>query len=205
MDQNLLKFGDHWSFNLRNDVKRFGFVLARYAFASRLLSSKCSLLELGCSEGIGASILSKEALSYTGVDLDQSAIQSAQSNFCPSFYTYIYDDFMGKCYGTFDAVISLDVVEHILKEHEQDYFKTLLLNVAQQGMCIVGTPNSTAAPYASEASNRGHVNLFTLERLVSTMEKDFHFVLPFGMNDETLHTGYAAMSHYLLVAAFGKK
>jgi predicted TPR repeat methyltransferase len=33
------------------------------------------VLELGCSEGIGASILSEFSTSYTGVDLDHDAIE----------------------------------------------------------------------------------------------------------------------------------
>lgn len=202
---NAFHFGSHWSFNLKNDAKRLGFVLARYFFAADIAAGKRSLLELGCSEGIGASILKNNVEKYTGVDLDEGAIRSAEKNFPTGDFSFLHDDFMGKEYGVFDAVVSLDVVEHILPEHEETYFETIAKNLSPDGLCIVGTPNITASPYASEASNMGHVNLFSMQRLVETLEERFAYVFPFGMNDEILHTGFASMSHYLLAAAFGRK
>ncbi len=45
--------------NLRNDPKRLAFVLARYAFAGQVSDQCTSVLELGCSEGVGAVMLHK--------------------------------------------------------------------------------------------------------------------------------------------------
>ncbi len=191
-------FGNHWSYNYRNDPKRLAFVLSRYKFAAKMGGSGRNVLELGSGEGIGAPILAEKALHYTGVDLDCEAIETAGGQFPSEKFTFLYDDFMGKTFGAFDLIVSLDVVEHIYPEHEAVYFETLASNLAPGGVAIVGTPNSTAAPYASEASNLGHVNLFTAERLQSTLGEYFHNVFSFGMNDEILHTGFAPMCHYLL-------
>jgi 2-polyprenyl-3-methyl-5-hydroxy-6-metoxy-1,4-benzoquinol methylase len=195
-------FGDHWTFNFRNDPKRLGFVLARYKFAAKMACKNARVLELGCSEGIGAPILAEQAKSYTGVDLDASAIQTAKQNL---LYSFIYDDFMGKKYGEFEAVISLDVIEHIHGEFENTYFETILTNLSEEGICVIGTPNITASPYASEASNLGHVNLYSQERLLAVLKTHFHQVFPFGMNDEIVHTGFASMSHYLICVACHKR
>ena len=75
------KFGPHWSFNFRNDPKRLGFVLSRYKFSSKMLGKRSHILELGCSDGIGSSILAENAQCYTGVDLDGPALEIAKINF----------------------------------------------------------------------------------------------------------------------------
>ncbi len=199
------KFGLHWSFNFRNDPKRLGFVLSRYKFASKMLGKRKHILELGCSDGIGSTILAENAPLYTGIDLDEPAINAAKDNFSDKSFSFIHDDFMGKNYGVFDGVVSLDVVEHILPEYEDNYFDTIYENLSENGICVVGTPNLTAAPYASKASQLGHVNLYSQERLVETMEKYFYQVFPFGMNDETMHTGFGSMAHYLICVGCHKK
>ena len=75
-----IRLGQHWSFNLYNDPKRLSFVLSRYKFAAKMSSRDRNILELGCSEGIGAPILSETAKSYTGVDMDVDAIDAAKKN-----------------------------------------------------------------------------------------------------------------------------
>lgn len=205
LGEHHVSFGDHWTFNFKNDPKRLGFVLSRYKFAAKMACDAESVLELGCSEGIGATILAERAQKYVGVDLDLSAIKTAKGNLHPPKFEFLYDDFMGKKYGKFKAVISLDVVEHILPEFEQLYFDTLLENLAEDGICVVGTPNITASAYASLASQLGHVNLYSQERLLAKLKEYFHQVFPFGMNDEIAHTGFGAMSHYILCVGCHKK
>lgn len=197
------QFGPHWSFNFRNDPKRLGFVLSRYKFSSKMLGKRKSVLELGCSDGIGTSILAENVEKYTGVDLDGPALATAKKNF-PD-HTFMHDDFMGRTYGAFDGVVSLDVVEHILPEYEALYFETVINNLSDKGIAIIGTPNITASPYASKASELGHVNLFSQERLMNTLKQSFHQVFPFGINDEIVHTGYSPMAHYLICVACHKK
>lgn len=200
-----LKFGEHWSFNFRNDPKRLGFVLSRYKFAAKMACKNARVLELGCSEGIGATILAENAISYLGIDLDQPAVEAAKRNLPAEKFSFIYDDFMDKRYGIFDAIVSMDVVEHILPEFENIYFKTIYQNLSDKGICVIGTPNITSEQYASQASKLGHVNLFSQDRLIKTLKQWFHYVFPFGMNDEIAHTGFAGMNHFLICVAFDKK
>ncbi len=88
---------------------------------------------------------------------------------------------------------------------ENVYFRTIHKNLSAKGICVVGTPNITSEQYASHASRLGHVNLFSQNRLVETLKNWFHYVFPFGMNDEIAHTGFAGMSHFLICVAFDKK
>jgi len=200
-----LELGQHWSYNFLTDPKRLGFVLSRYKSSAKFCAQSRHVLELGCGIGIGATMLAENGRAYTGVDFDEPAIETARANLASERFRFIYDDFMGKRFGEFDAVVSLDVIEHIFPEFEEQYFETILMNLSPRGVCIIGTPNLTAAPYASHTSQLGHVNLYTQERLIKTLQKYFHQALPFGINDELLHTGYGAMCHYLLCAACLRK
>lgn len=198
MGDRTITLGSHWSYNLLNDPKRLAFVLSRYKFAAKTVGFGKSLLELGCSEGIGTPILAEFAASYTGIDMDREAVDTACRNWSSDRVSFMCDDFLGKTYGTFDAIVSLDVIEHIQITHQESYFDTLISNLADNGIAVIGTPSQTSEAHASEASKAGHVNLFTGERLKTEMARHFHTVLLFGMNDEVVHTGFAPMAHYLL-------
>ncbi len=197
--------GKHWSFNLRNDPKRLGFVLSRYTFCAKMGCAGKSVIELGCSEGIGTPILSESATRYHGVDLDGPAIETAKQNFENEKCIFTEADFLGKRFGAFDTVISMDVIEHIPAEQEGLFFRTVIDNMGEDGICIVGTPNITASAYASPASQIGHINLYSADRLASVFRKYFHTVFQFGINDEVVHTGYAPMAHYIVCVGCYKK
>lgn len=198
LGEHSLELGYHWSYNLRQDPKRLAFVLSRYKFAAKMACKGARVLELGCSEGIGTPILAEFAQSYTGVDMDARAIADAERNWADARCRFLAGDFMGQRYGEFEAIVSMDVVEHIYPEFERGYWETVHANLAEDGIAVIGTPNITSAPYASAASNAGHVNLFDAARLQSAMSKLCHNVFMFGINDEMVHTGYHAMCHFLV-------
>jgi SAM-dependent methyltransferase len=190
--------GRHWSYNLLSDPKRLAFVLSRYKFAAKMACRGKRVLELGCSEGLGTPILAEFATHYTGVDMDGSAIATAKENWENQKCRFLEADFLGQTYGTFDTVISLDVIEHIHVQYEPLFFGTVARNLGEDGICLVGTPNVTSAAYASPGSQRGHVNLYDAKRLEAAMRTLFHNVFMFGLNDEIVHTGFAPMTHYLM-------
>jgi 2-polyprenyl-3-methyl-5-hydroxy-6-metoxy-1,4-benzoquinol methylase len=197
-----MELSAHWSYNLRQDPKRLAFVLARYAFAREMAlarKARPSVLEMGCSEGIGSPLFRPVVSDYLGVDLDPPAIATAQKNFAATNMRFVEADFLGKTFGKFDAIVSLDVIEHIPADLEDKFLQTAMDNLADDGVCIVGTPNITSAPYASKASQIGHINLYAADRLKALLERGFHNVFLFGMNDECVHTAFAAMAHYLVV------
>ncbi|MEM7576702.1 MAG: class I SAM-dependent methyltransferase [Planctomycetota bacterium] len=207
--------GHHWSFNLRNDPKRFPFVLARYKFAAKMAAPNTgpnrAVLELGCSEGLGTMILAEFASRYHGVDLDQDAIDTAAANWTTDTRTFEACDFLNdehrqaKRLGTFDGVVSLDVIEHIAPDAEPRYWEAVTANLADDGVAVIGTPNQTSEQYASPLSKAGHINLFTFERMQAALHEHFHSVMLFGLNDEVVHTGYAPMCHYVMGVGIGPK
>jgi len=201
----VVAFGQHWSFNILNDPKRLAFVLARYKFAARLATRGKRVLELGCSEGLGGRLLAEFALSYTGIDLDAEAIAVARRNLPPEKHQFFAGSFLGWRAGPFDTVVSIDVIEHIAPEREHEFFETCYHSLGDDGICIIGTPNITAAAYASPASQLGHVNLFDGPRLRASLQRYFHNVFLFGLNDEVMHTGFTPMAHFLIAMAVYKR
>ena len=156
------------------------------------------VLELGCGEGLGTVVLAEGGHRVTAIDFDEDAIAHASRALAPTGIRFVHDAFLGKRYGAFDAVASLDVIEHIPPTDEREYIDTVARNLAPHGFCVIGTPNITANQYASKGSQIGHVNLFDAARLTALMETVFHRVFVFGMNDEVVHTGFAPMTHYLM-------
>lgn len=198
-------FGKHWSYNVRNDPKRLAFVLSRYKFVARIATAGKRVLELGCSEGLGGLLLAEFAASYTGIDLDAEAVATARRNLPDPKFAFHDGDFLGKKLGTFDTVVSIDVVEHIERPREHEFFDTCWANLDTDGICVVGTPNVTSEAYASAASRLGHVNLFDGNRLKATLGRYFHNVFLFGLNDEVVHTGYTPMAHFLMAVGVYKR
>jgi len=200
-----LTLGPHFTQQIYNE--HLLFTLSRYKFAQRLLerNPKLNVLELGCNEGIGTLMLSSVSKRVVGVDFDERSIGWARKNLSRGNIEYICDDFIGKKYGKFGAVVSIDVIEHIPANLENKFLSTIADNLSDNGFCVIGTPNKTAEKYASALSKFGHVNLYDSERLERSFSKIFHNVFLFGLNDEVLHTGYKPMRHYLMVLGCNKK
>jgi 2-polyprenyl-3-methyl-5-hydroxy-6-metoxy-1,4-benzoquinol methylase len=205
--EHKLEVGPYYTSQILFSPRHLLFTLARYKFAAKMLPKDraVEVLELGCGEGFGTMTLTEESEKVVAVDFDENAINHAQSTLSEANISFICDDFLGKLYGSFDAAISLDVIEHIYPEKQDAYMETLYRNLSAEGFCLIGTPNETSVEYASEASKAAHVNMFTAERLTALVGEYFTHVFIFGMNDEVVHTGFYPMSHYLIALGCGKK
>jgi 2-polyprenyl-3-methyl-5-hydroxy-6-metoxy-1,4-benzoquinol methylase len=181
--------------------------MSRYKFAARLLpqNRKVRVLELGCQEGIGTLMLGEAGHKILGVDFDKEAIMQAQNSIKKDNVSFCASNFLGRRFGKFHAVISLDVIEHIKKSREGVFLRTICANLEPSGFALIGTPNITAKKYASKYSVKGHINLYNAERLETILRKYFHNVYIFGMNDEVVHTGFYPMCHYLMALACAPK
>lgn len=197
---NKIQMGSFFTYNITQNPRWLLHTCSRYKFAARLIgeSPKVTILELGCGEGYGTLLLAEHSHNVTGVDFDAESITWAQANLnFKKNIIFKHDDFVGKTYGKFDVVVSLDVLEHI--PDGDIFFETVTNNLKADGYSIIGTPNITASKYASQVSRMSHVNLFSAERLRDMARKHFKNVFLFGMNDEVVHTGYYPMCHYLIV------
>jgi cyclopropane fatty-acyl-phospholipid synthase-like methyltransferase len=105
------------------------------------------------------------------------------------------------------AIFSIDLIEHIDPENEDTFMSNMIQSYEnkENAVMIIGTPNVTAAQYASPVSAEGHINLKSHDDLKALLQRHFHNVFMFGMNDEVVHTGYAPMCHYLWGIGAGLK
>ncbi len=196
-----VELGPMTSDTWRGDPRRLTFLLARYKFVSKMLAGKGRVLEVGCGDGFGMRMVLQTVASAHGVDFDPHFIawaeQTARKEGLAAAFS-VLDITETAPPGRFDAAYSLDVIEHVEPAVEARFLANIAAALEPRGVCIIGTPNVTSAPYASEASRIGHINLKSAETLKAAMEAFFDHVFVFGMNDEVLHTGYAPMAHYLI-------
>lgn len=164
-------------------------------------NEKIKVLELGCQEGVGTLLLAEPGHSVLAVDFDKEAITCAQKSIKKDNISFRKENFMGKKFGKFNAVVSLDVIEHISRDLEDKFIKTICSNLEGSGFAVIGTPNITAKQYASKYSQIGHINLYDAGRFNALLSRYFDNVFMFGVNDEVVHTGFSPMCHYIIALA----
>ena len=191
-----------------DDPRRLGFVLARYKFVSKMLSGRNKVAELGCGDAFGSRIVLQEVNELHVYDFDPIFIEDIEQRQTARWplQTHLHDIMTGPLPdGPFDAIYSVDVMEHIEPEQESVYLGNLKGSLVEQGVLIVGMPSLESQSYASPQSKIGHINCKSGPVLKATLEKDFHHVFLFSMNDEVVHTGFSKMAHYLFAVCCGKK
>jgi 2-polyprenyl-3-methyl-5-hydroxy-6-metoxy-1,4-benzoquinol methylase len=196
-----VELGPMTSATWRIDPRRLTFMLARYKFVSKMLAGKDSVIEIGCGDGFGMRMVLQTVRRGVGVDFDPVFIEWAskvakKEELAAEFI--LHDVIASPPPGVFSAAYSLDVIEHIEPADESKFVANIAAALAPDGVCFMGTPNITSAPYASEPSRIGHINLKSAETLAASMSAAFQHVFMFSMNDEMVHTGYAPMAHYLM-------
>lgn len=197
--------GPYYSYQLHHSPRRLIFMMSYYKFAAKMIGSGKRVLELGCNEGLGTLYLAEFAKEVHGVDFDERAVSWAEKMGVNDTIHFRHDDFLGKTYGAFDAVVSIDVIEHIYPENEDLYLSTVTGNLAHNGIAVIGTPNEAGQKFANPEISGAHVNLYTGDRLVESLSRYFHNVFLFSGNDEMVHTGYSPMAHYFLALCAYKK
>ena len=189
------------------DPKRVLFTLARYKFVSRMLQGRQRVLEIGCADAFGTRLVQQTAGKVTVVDFDSVFIDDVLSRHDPEWplESFVHDLLDGPVRGYFDAIYSLDVLEHIKPEHENRFITNMLQSLDENGVMIVGMPSLESQLYASPQSKAGHVNCKSGADLNALLDRYFHNVFLFSMNDEIVHTGYYPMAHYLLAICCGPR
>ncbi|PDT10125.1 MULTISPECIES: class I SAM-dependent methyltransferase [unclassified Rhizobium] len=102
-------------------------------------TAKADVFDLGCGTGGAAAALAKKGYRVVGVDPSSDGIAKANVNYpgLPLSVGSAYDELSGE-YGTFDAVISLEVVEHVYDP--KAFTSTMYDLVKPGGIAVVSTP-----------------------------------------------------------------
>ena len=205
----LLTLGPHTSFELEDDPKHLLFRLARYKFVAKLFANKGRVVEIGCGDGFGASLVVAEGNDVTGVDIESYGFDRAVDTLCTrNKLTFVQHDFTEEAMqegAQFDAAFSLDVIEHLDPERELQFITNIANSCSPVAPLIIGAPNKDAERYASPQSKFQHINLHTQDTLRTLLERVYGNVFIFGMNDEVVHTGFAPMCHYIIAVATDRR
>ncbi len=193
-----------WAY--RDDPKRLAFTFSRYKFVAKMLAGRKHVLEVGCGDCFATRIVAQEVGQVTAVDFDRDFIADATARLAPdSRITAKFHDMLdGPVAGSFDGVYSLDVLEHIDAAVEERFVANMIAPLQPHGVAIIGMPSLQSQSYASPQSVEGHINCKDQRDFKTLMARYFHNVFMFSMNDEVVHTGYAAMSHYNLAVCCEK-
>jgi 2-polyprenyl-3-methyl-5-hydroxy-6-metoxy-1,4-benzoquinol methylase len=125
---------DHYAHHHYLDPDVLG-VLARLAWPT----STKRVFELGCGNGSFAKIMSDHGYDVTAVDPSPDGIRFAKSNFRGiEFHIGSSYDRLSEKYGRFNAVVSLEVIEHIFAPRK--YCATLYGLLEHGGSVIISTP-----------------------------------------------------------------
>jgi cyclopropane fatty-acyl-phospholipid synthase-like methyltransferase len=190
-----------------DDPKRLAFTLSRYKFAAKMLSGSEHVLEVGCADAFATRVVVQEVTKLTAVDFDPLFVEDTNARMSDrwKFECKVHDMLAGPVPGSFDGAYALDVLEHIVPENEDRFLRNMAAPLMPHGVMIIGMPSLESQPYASPLSKEGHVNCKTMPDLKALMQRHFHNVFMFSMNDEVVHTGYHKMAHYLFALCCGRK
>lgn len=198
--QGSYRLGPRTSHSIRTDPRHLLFTLARYKFCAKMLEGSGKVLEIGCGDAIGVPLILQSVKRLYAVDIDAEAIAKniEYNEFGDRLHFSCGDWTVSQRLDKFDAVISLDVIEHIDSGAEKIFLENIHHALRSDGVCILGTPNISANQYASEISKKGHINLKSAQALKECLLPWFHNIFIFSMNDEVIHTGYYPMAHYFM-------
>lgn len=206
-DRGLESFGLMTSFAWTDDPKRLTFTLSRYKFVAKMLSGRRHVLEIGCADAFGTRIVRQEIPKLTATDFDPLFVEDVKKRMNPkwAFDVFAHDMLSGPVPGSYDGAYALDVLEHIEPAKEQIFLTNLVASLAPHAAVVLGMPSLESQIYASPNSKAGHVNCKSLPDFKAVMQKYFHNVFMFCMNDEVVHTGYHKMGQYLFAVACDQK
>ena len=97
-------------------LQTFALHIERYEFAARKLRDAKSILDIACGVGYGSRLLKDSlaaAVLVTGVDCSKEAIEYANAHYAWPGLTFRVGDALTFDDGPFDAVVSLETIEHL--------------------------------------------------------------------------------------------
>jgi SAM-dependent methyltransferase len=190
----------------QDDPKHLLFTLSRYKFVAKMLAGRRHALEVGCADAFATRIVVQAVQKLTATDFDPVFVEDVNRRMDPkwAFECRAHDMLSGPFPGSFDATYALDVIEHIDPAQEDRFVRHMAGSLDPHGVLILGCPSLASQVHASPPSKAGHVNCKDGPGMRSLLERHFHTVFVFSMNDEVVHTGFQPMAHYLIGVACGR-
>lgn len=179
--------------------------LSRYKFAGRHLKKTDRVLDAGCGAGVGTVMLAAFAHKVVGMDYDEALIAQCREQYgdLANLEFRQADLLRGPPEpSAFDAVVCLDVVEHFERPQAEQIVRSVAASLREEGVAIIGTPNSVSAPYASARRKASHPFEYdprTFRELLACGFRRFHV---YAMTDEVVSTGFLNLAWYLMAVCW---
>lgn len=180
--------------------------LSRFKFAAKMLRPADSVLEIGCGSGLGTNFLSQFCRHISAIDVKKSELDDARSVTRRKNIDFEWIDLFDlPLTRKYDAVVALDVIEHMSFRKGEKFVKKITNHLKEDGMLIIGTPSIYSFKFQSALSKASHIKLYDQEELKKMIDRHFNRTVAFSMNDEVVHTGFSKLAWYYFILAFGPK
>ncbi|MBF0492357.1 MAG: class I SAM-dependent methyltransferase [Deltaproteobacteria bacterium] len=187
--------------SFRDTPLDFFILLARYKFAARLLEKQHRVIDAGGGSGLGAVFLSKFCKQVIAVDYDAELVAHNQKEFSEiknlEFKTLNLLK-VPKNFPRFDALVSMDVVEHFPIKDSSKIVKNYVNLIKPGGFAVIGTPSAYSQSFASQRRLDSHFHEFEPDEFKSFLSKYFKNVFLFSMTDEVVSLTFPKMAWYLM-------
>lgn len=113
------------------------------SFVKKNVKANASILDFGCGTGVVSFDLANKGYNLTAIDLDLNPLKLLKTKInYPSTINFIEADFLAMNFESqkFDAIIALDVLEHIPLEILPEYLKKFNLLLKPNAYIIVSGP-----------------------------------------------------------------
>lgn len=154
--------------------------LHRYAFASQFVKGK-KVLDLASGEGYGSYLLSKEADTVVGVDIDGNAVEHASNKYPAQNLEFLQGSILeipitGS--NKFDVIVCFEAIEHV-EEHEKLLSEVKRL-LKKDGLFIVSSPNKNTYSDETSFNNPFHKKELYFNDFNNLLNKYFRSFIFFG-------------------------
>jgi SAM-dependent methyltransferase len=160
-----------------------------YEHASAICKGR-SILDWGCNNGYGLSVLARTALRVGGLDTNERCVQEARLRY-PEFANNIWL-YEGREIPfpkrDWDVVISFQVIEHV--QDLKAYLEAILSVLSDAGVVLFTTPNrEIRLDTGMTPWNKFHATEFTAAELRKVLQEHFCHVEVYGLQGEPEITG----------------
>jgi 2-polyprenyl-3-methyl-5-hydroxy-6-metoxy-1,4-benzoquinol methylase len=173
----------------------------RWSFARRYITTKDSVLEIGCGQDKPLSKIlvggaTAHVKSYVGVDLNKiKPSESQKLTFYGEFNFVDRQRELLKKHGLFDIVVHYEVIEHMKVEHGTKMLKACYALLKPGGRMLMSTPCYDGKRHAAN-----HIHEYTVPELQKAVEKaGFSVKARYGTFMDIKHIGKAKPSAWSII------
>jgi SAM-dependent methyltransferase len=159
--------------------------MAAYREALRHIEGR-RVLEIGCGEGIGASVLAEAAASVVAVDYSDKALEDARASYDSEKITFTKMEVPPIDFpdASIDAAVCFQMIEHL--EQPGGLVAEIARVIRDDGLALIATVNKEETP----SDNPYHLHEFTAGELNELLERHFASVEMFGVHGDELFMKY---------------